>query len=180
MNSTDHPSAVRSRNEFAGALLKLMERYPYNEISVKQIVLETDLVRKTFYRNFTSKDDVLLYITRKVLKDYFRTINSGEGDVLTVIFRFADKNRRFLKLLDKPAIEVKDEKFLFEFIKAAFSQRRKTLVNCIFSSKIVKLDKEEIGKLLVENGFDEKVRGETLSLEQYGKLADAFLPHKTE
>ncbi len=101
MNSTDHPSAVRSRNEFAGALLKLMERYPYNEISVKQIVLETDLVRKTFYRNFTSKDDVLLYITRKVLKDYFRTINSGEGDVLTVIFRFADKNRRFLKLLDK-------------------------------------------------------------------------------
>ena len=85
-----------------------------------------------------------------------------------------------LKLLDKPAIEVKDEKFLFEFIKAAFSQRRKTLVNCIFSSKIVKLDKEEIGKLLVENGFDEKVRGETLSLEQYGKLADAFLPHKTE
>ena len=85
-----------------------------------------------------------------------------------------------LKLLDKPAIEVKDEKFLFEFIKAAFSQRRKTLVNCIFSSKIVKLDKVEIGKLLVENGFDEKVRGETLSLEQYGKLADAFLPHKTE
>lgn len=101
MNSADHPSAVRSRNEFAGALLKLMERYPYNEISVKQIVLETDLVRKTFYRNFTSKDDVLLYITRKALKDYFRTINSGEGDVLSIIFRFADKNRRFLKLLDK-------------------------------------------------------------------------------
>ena len=38
----------------------------------------------------------------------------------------------------------------------------------------------DIVKLLVENGFDEKVRGETLSLEQYGKLADAFLPHKTE
>ena len=46
MNSADHPSAIRSRNEIAGALLNLMENYPYNEITVKQIILETDLVRK--------------------------------------------------------------------------------------------------------------------------------------
>lgn len=101
MNSADHPSAVRSRNEIAGALLKLMEKYPYNEITVKQIVLETDLVRKTFYRNFSSKDDVLLYITRKALADYCNVINSGEGDVLTNIFLFADKNRKLLMLLDR-------------------------------------------------------------------------------
>lgn len=101
MNSADHPSAVRSRNEFAKALLSLMEKYPYEEITVKQIVLDTDLVRKTFYRNFTSKDDVLFYITRRALSDYFSVINSGEGDVLDNIFKFADKNRKFLLLLDK-------------------------------------------------------------------------------
>ena len=65
MNSADHPSAIRTRNEIAGALLNLMENYPYNEITVKQIILETDLVRKTFYRNFSSKDDVLIYIMKK-------------------------------------------------------------------------------------------------------------------
>jgi len=101
MNSADHPSAVRSRNEIAGALLGLMEKYPYNEITVKQIILETDLVRKTFYRNFSSKDDVLLYITRKALADYCSVINSGKGDVLTNIFLFADKNRKLLMLLDR-------------------------------------------------------------------------------
>jgi len=101
MNSADHPSAVRSRNEIARALLDLMERYPYDEISVKQIVLETDLVRKTFYRNFRSKDDVLFYITRNALTDYCSVINSGERDVLTNIFLFADKNRKLLLLLDR-------------------------------------------------------------------------------
>jgi AcrR family transcriptional regulator len=101
MNSADHPSAIRSRNEIAGALLGLMEKYPYNEITVKQIILETALVRKTFYRNFSSKDDVLIYIIKKVLSDYFNAINSGKADVLTNIFMFADRNRRLLILLDK-------------------------------------------------------------------------------
>lgn len=101
MNSADHPSAIRSRNEIAGALLDLMEKYPYNEITVKQIILETDLVRKTFYRNFNSKDDVLIYIMKKALSDYFSAINSGKVDVLTNIFMFADRNRRLLILLDK-------------------------------------------------------------------------------
>lgn len=101
MNSADHPSAVRSRNEIAGALLDLMEKYPYNEITVKQVILETDLVRKTFYRNFSCKDEVLIYIMRKTLTEYFSVINSGEEDVLSIIFMFADKNRRLLMLLDK-------------------------------------------------------------------------------
>ena len=69
MNSADHPSAVRSRTKIAEALLGLMEKYPYNEITVKQIILETDLVRKTFYRNFSSKDEVLRYIMKKALSD---------------------------------------------------------------------------------------------------------------
>ena len=101
MNSADHPSAVRSRTKIAEALLGLMEKYPYNEITVKQIILETDLVRKTFYRNFSSKDEVLRYIMKKALSDYFSVINSGKGDVLRNIFMFADRHRRLLILLDK-------------------------------------------------------------------------------
>ena len=101
MNSIDHPSAIRSRTKIAQALLELMKKYPYNEITVKQIVLETDLVRKTFYRNFSSKDDVLLYITRKALIDYCSVINLGKDDVLTNIFLFINKNKEFLTLLDK-------------------------------------------------------------------------------
>ena len=59
MRKTQNPSAIRSRKEISEALLKLMQEHPYSDISVKQIVMETKLVRKTFYLNFTSKDDVL-------------------------------------------------------------------------------------------------------------------------
>ena len=101
MNGSNNPSAIRSRKQITDALLKLMEKYPYEEISVKQIVLETDLVRKTFYRNYTSKDDVLRSHIRSILLGYFEIVNNAKGDVLTTIFEFAVKNKKLLKLLDK-------------------------------------------------------------------------------
>lgn len=101
MNESNNPSAIRSRKQITDALLKLMEKYPYEEISVKQIVLETELVRKTFYRNYTSKDDVLRSHIRNILLDYFEIVNNARGDVLTTIFEFAVKHKKLLKLLDK-------------------------------------------------------------------------------
>ena len=77
-----------------------------------------------------------------------------------------------LTVMDKPKVQVNNKKFMFEFIKAAFSQRRKTLVNCIFSSGLLTLSKDEIGKMLNGLGYDERVRGESLTLEDYGKITD--------
>ena len=77
-----------------------------------------------------------------------------------------------LTVMDKPKVQLNNEKFMFEFIKAAFSQRRKTLVNCIFSSGLLTLSKDEIGKVLNGLGYDERVRGESLTLEDYGKITD--------
>ena len=101
MNGSANPSAIRSRKQITDALLKLMEQYPYEEISVKQIVLETDLVRKTFYRNFSSKDDVLRSHIKSILLDYFEIINNAGGDVLTTIFEFAVRNKKLLRLLPR-------------------------------------------------------------------------------
>ena len=80
-----------------------------------------------------------------------------------------------LSILKEPRIKVKNEKFMFDFIKAGFSQRRKTLVNCIFNSGLVTLNKEELVKVLNELGYDERVRGESLTLEDYGKISDKML-----
>jgi AcrR family transcriptional regulator len=101
MNESNNPSAIRSRKQITDALLKLMEKYPYEDISVKQIILETDLVRKTFYRNYSSKDDVLRSHIRSILLDYFEIVNNARGDVLTTIFEFAVENKKLLMLLDK-------------------------------------------------------------------------------
>ena len=101
MTESNNPSAIRSQEEITSALLALMREHPYSELTVKQIVLEARLARKTFYRNFESKDDVLLSLVRRILGEYFDTVNNARSDVLTTVFSFADRNRELLLLLDK-------------------------------------------------------------------------------
>lgn len=54
MNVTQNLSAVRSRTEIKEALLKLMKTYSYKDITVKTILIESQIARKTFYRNYDS------------------------------------------------------------------------------------------------------------------------------
>ena len=101
MNNSQNPSAIRSKKEITDALLKLMQDHPYSEISVKQIVLETPLERKTFYNNFSSKDDVLDSIITNAIHEYVVALTSSPDGPLSVIFKFCDKNRELLELLHK-------------------------------------------------------------------------------
>ncbi len=77
-----------------------------------------------------------------------------------------------LTLRDKPAVQVKDEKKLFAVIRAAFSQRRKTLVNGLANSDEVSCTKEEAAAILAELGLPEAVRGEALTLGQFAAISD--------
>lgn len=77
-----------------------------------------------------------------------------------------------MRVLDKPSVTVKDEKIFFKTVKAAFGQRRKTLMNCI--SNAFPIPKNELEELFAEVGIDPKRRGETLSIEEFAKLADAL------
>ncbi len=77
-----------------------------------------------------------------------------------------------LTILKEPSAETKDVKLMFDIIKSAFSQRRKTLINCIFNSGNLGFSKEEIMEILNKAGFDERVRGETLKLSDFAKLSD--------
>ena len=101
MKKSQNPSAVRSRKEISNALLKLMQEYPYAEISVKQIIMETSLARKTFYLNFRSKDDVLESILNELIGEYTEALSKENVDPLTVIFSLCDKNKALLSLLHK-------------------------------------------------------------------------------
>ncbi len=76
-----------------------------------------------------------------------------------------------LSLYEKPPVEVKDSKYMFQLIRASFNQRRKTLVNGLQNGGLG-LTKDEILAALSEMGLSEMVRGETLSLEQFALLSD--------
>ena len=101
MNKSLNPSSIRSKKEITDALLKLMQDHSYSEISVKQIVLETPLERKTFYNNFSSKDDVLDAIISNAIHEYVVALTSSPGGPLSVIFEFCDKNRELLLTLNE-------------------------------------------------------------------------------
>ena len=101
MNNSQNPSSIRSKKEITNALLKLMQDHPYSEISVKQIVMETSVVRKTFYLNFTSKDDVLNSIINRGILEYTQALSATSEGPFTVIFDFCEKNKELLQLLHK-------------------------------------------------------------------------------
>jgi len=79
-----------------------------------------------------------------------------------------------LEILKEPKVIVKDEKLFFKIVKASFAQRRKTLANALSNSGVLNMPKSEIIETLKSLGFDENVRGETLSIVQFSQLSDAF------
>ena len=77
-----------------------------------------------------------------------------------------------LRVRTEPACAVKDEALFFKVVRASFAQRRKTLVNGL-SAVFGNLGKERLTQILADCGFAPNVRGETLSLEEFARLADA-------
>ena len=73
---------------------------------------------------------------------------------------------------EQPRVQVKDEKLMFQIIRASFNQRRKTLVNGLNNSPEIKLSKEQISEAIEELGVSSSIRGEALTLEEFGGLAD--------
>ncbi len=72
-----------------------------------------------------------------------------------------------------PPLPVKDEALLMRVIRAAFNQRRKTLVNALSAG--LGLGKEELEAALGDLGLDPRVRGEALGLDAFAALSDKIL-----
>lgn len=77
-----------------------------------------------------------------------------------------------LERYEAPPVEVKDEKLLFQVIRASFNQRRKTLANGLKNSSELDFSKEEIEAAIEKLGKGAAVRGETLTLEEFAELSN--------
>lgn len=73
---------------------------------------------------------------------------------------------------DSPPVSVKDEKKMFSLIRAAFNQRRKTLVNALSNAGMEQITKEKVQKVLEEMGLSPSIRGEALTLDRFAELSD--------
>lgn len=83
MKKSQNPIAVRSREMLRHALLELMHEMEYDQITVTALCARAALGRKTFYRNYTDKDEVL--------RDYIAALTDGFLQELKQLSPFTDE-----------------------------------------------------------------------------------------
>lgn len=81
-----------------------------------------------------------------------------------------------LPLRKEPAVPVLNEEDFFKVSAAAFALRRKTMTNNLCAT--FRLSREEALGLMLRAGLDEKIRGEKLTLEELGRLSDAWTEYR--
>ena len=135
--------------------------------------------------------DIILMVQEEVARRIVATENSASKQygLLTILSQFwADCSiirlvgrRSFypapkvnsalvsLKVRKEPLLKLSDYKHFRKTIKAAFSQRRKTLKNCLVGAGF---DKEKVAHVISQMNLDENIRGEKLSIAQFGELSE--------
>lgn len=105
MNKTNGKIAEQSKRKLIEALLMIMKQYNFEEITITQISQEAELSRKTFYRLFKSKDELLSYYFQCLYEECFQQIKSKHiqhyWEVVQHFFDFCEEYKTILLLLKK-------------------------------------------------------------------------------
>lgn len=72
-------------------------------------------------------------------------------------------------------VQTAHEKEMFELIRAAFNQRRKTLINAVGNAANLSYSKEQVRKALLDMGKEETIRGEALTLQEFADLTERLI-----
>ncbi len=164
-----------------GRNIKIVANVPYyittplleKIITNKNLFSEAFLtVQKEFANRITAKAGSKNYGSFSIYINYFcetkKLFDISKND----FFPRPDVDSSFIKLAfrKEPPIEIKDEDKFFGIVRASFNQRRKTLLNSLSN----KFDENDVKKALKKANIDPKRRGETLSMEEFAKLANCF------
>ena len=85
-----------------------------------------------------------------------------------------------MELYEEPPVKPADEKLFIAITRAAFEQRRKTLVNALGSNQALSCSKDSIREALEKMGKSPSVRGEALSMEEFIQLSDLLSAAQTQ
>lgn len=99
----ENPIAFRSKQMITEALLDLMASLPYDKISITMLVDHAQVARKTFYRNFDSKDEVLDLYIEALFEQYLARLSKltqfDEHQAVLIYFQFWQEHLDFLQAL---------------------------------------------------------------------------------
>lgn len=104
------PFSNEARNAYViehitDALLKLLAEKPIGDISISELCDLAVIGRASFYRNFESKEDILLRYIRKIFKEWTDEVDKKENrplnELLGLLFAHFEKHRDFYSLLNE-------------------------------------------------------------------------------
>jgi AcrR family transcriptional regulator len=104
-----------SKQMVIASMLELMKKKPYNDITISQISDHAKLSRRTFYRIFKEKDDILNEICDDLCKEYINHVQNfmdtsqvhccSIQSVAMIYFSFFEKHYDLVKLFQKNHLE---------------------------------------------------------------------------
>ena len=101
-NQSKNPRVSDSMRRISKAFFELLETYEYDQINIRLLASTAGVTRKTFYRNFSSKDDILDYIIydRIYYTWEYQKATTFEETVMSFFTYWLDK-KNDLKLFEK-------------------------------------------------------------------------------
>lgn len=118
IEKSKNPISIRSRKMITNALMELLKEKPYEDITVTDIAERAQLVRKTFYRNFTGKDEIIECYFQDICKKFIYEFQKNQVcnyyEYALIVFRFWKPYGKMLIFLNK--------KNLFDYFQKAFDQ----------------------------------------------------------
>ncbi len=176
----DLPSLVEK--EFSGRKPKVCANLPYyittpvisHLIDSKLFSSITTMIQKEVANRICAKPATSDYGAFSVYVQYY-TEPEFLFDVPATCFEPQPKVNSavvMLKMRDKPPVDPKSEELFFKVVKASFAQRRKQLVNGLFSAFGSFASKEEITSILTDLGHSATIRGEALGLSEFCDISN--------
>ena len=138
------------------------------------------MMQKEVADRITAKPGTKAYGSLSIAIQYYCTAEIAMVVPKTVFMPQPNVDSAVIRLIkhDTPPVEVIDEDFLFEVSRASFAQRRKTIFNNLQAGlQHGKQKKELIVSALEEAGIEPTRRGETLSIQEFGKLSNCLHPN---
>ncbi|EMS70937.1 TetR/AcrR family transcriptional regulator [Ruminiclostridium cellobioparum] len=97
--------AQQSQKWMEESLFQLMRAKPYEEISIQNITDTAQLSRRTFYRNYEKKDEILLDYFRRICKEYEKNLRSARDlsfpNIANIFFSTMQGHLDFLFLVNQ-------------------------------------------------------------------------------
>ncbi len=151
-------------------LLKLLEE----KLPIRGIVV---MIQKEVAERIAAKPGTKEYGSLSIATQYYAEATTELIVPKTVFVPQPNVDSAVLKLTlrSEPAVDLEDESFFFQLVKASFAQRRKTLMNNLTHNLFTKNEKEKLELKMQECGIDPSRRGETLSMDEFAALANALV-----